>query len=161
MLFAALQYSEFLVQQGIPNVVYHKEVHKDDRDAALATMAAASNNSSSNSNVVMVSTDAASRGIDLPNITHVIQADFAMTAIEFLHRVGRTARAGKDGKVTSLYGRSERVLAEAIKQYVAEGQPIEECFSRNRSFSNKVKKYGKFVPRGQAGPGKGKQQQQL
>eukprot|EP00878_Enallax_costatus_P033221 GHUV01036621.1.p1 GENE.GHUV01036621.1~~GHUV01036621.1.p1 ORF type:complete len:123 (+),score=27.00 GHUV01036621.1:226-594(+) len=120
--------------------------------------AATSSSSGSTGNVVMVSTDAASRGIDLPNITHVIQADFAMTAIEFLHRVGRTARAGRDGKVTSFYSPSDRVLAEAIMQYVAEGRPIEECFSRNRSFSNKVKKYGKFVPRGQKGSSKAKRQ---
>ena len=36
----------------------------------------------------MVSTDAAARGIDIPNITHVIQADFAASAVDFLHRVG-------------------------------------------------------------------------
>jgi superfamily II DNA/RNA helicase len=80
-----------------------------------------------------------------------VQADFATTAIEFLHRVGRTARAGKAGKVTSLYSKADAVLAEALKQYVQEGKPIEECFSRNRSFSRKVKRYGKFVPRGQEG----------
>lgn len=37
---------------------------------------------------VMVSTDAAARGIDIPNVTHVIQADFAASAVDFLHRVG-------------------------------------------------------------------------
>lgn len=36
----------------------------------------------------MVSTDAAARGIDIPNVTHVIQADFAASAVDFLHRVG-------------------------------------------------------------------------
>ena len=36
---------------------------------------------------VMVSTDAAARGIDIPNVTHVIQADFAASAVDFLHRV--------------------------------------------------------------------------
>lgn len=35
----------------------------------------------------MVSTDAASRGIDIPNVTHVLQADFAASAVDFLHRV--------------------------------------------------------------------------
>ena len=35
----------------------------------------------------MVSTDAAARGIDIPNVTHVIQADFAASAVDFLHRV--------------------------------------------------------------------------
>jgi len=36
---------------------------------------------------VMVCTDAAARGIDIPNVTHVIQADFAASAVEFIHRV--------------------------------------------------------------------------
>ena len=35
----------------------------------------------------MVSTDAAARGIDIPNVTHVIQADFASSAVGFIHRV--------------------------------------------------------------------------
>ena len=35
----------------------------------------------------MVCTDAAARGIDIPNVTHVIQADFAASAVEFIHRV--------------------------------------------------------------------------
>ena len=37
---------------------------------------------------VMVSTDVAARGIDIPNVTHVVQADFAASAVDFLHRVG-------------------------------------------------------------------------
>lgn len=35
----------------------------------------------------MVCTDAAARGLDLPDVTHVVQADFALSAIDFLHRV--------------------------------------------------------------------------
>ncbi|KAF6254436.1 P-loop containing nucleoside triphosphate hydrolase protein [Scenedesmus sp. NREL 46B-D3] len=139
-----------LEEQGINNVLYHKNIPKDEREAALAAFADAAAGGAGG-NVVMVSTDAAARGIDLPDVTHVVQADFATTAIEFLHRVGRTARAGKAGKVTSLYSKADAVLAEALKQYVQDGKPIEECFSRNRSFSRKVKRYGKFVPRGQEG----------
>jgi ERCC4-related helicase len=37
--------------------------------------------------VVMVCTDAAARGIDIPDVTHVVQADFAASAVDFLHRV--------------------------------------------------------------------------
>ena len=48
---------------------------------------------------ILVCTDAASRGLDLPDITHVIQADFAPNAIDFIHRIGRTGRADQPGKV--------------------------------------------------------------
>lgn len=103
-------------------------------------------------NLIMVSTDAAARGIDFPSVTHVIQADFVANAVDFLHRVGRTARAGKSGKVTSIYTPADSVLAEVLQQYVEAGEPLEECFSRNRSFSRKLKRYGKFVARGKEGP---------
>ena len=46
---------------------------------------------------VLVSTDLASRGLDLPNVTAVIQVDFPGNSADFLHRAGRTARAGKSG----------------------------------------------------------------
>ncbi|KAM7473484.1 hypothetical protein LguiB_020727 [Lonicera macranthoides] len=43
---------------------------------------------------VFVCTNAAARGLDIPNVSHVIQAEFASSAVDFMHRVGRTARAG-------------------------------------------------------------------
>ena len=46
---------------------------------------------------VLVSTDLASRGLDLPDVTTVIQVDFPGNSADFLHRAGRTARAGKSG----------------------------------------------------------------
>ena len=46
---------------------------------------------------VLVSTDLASRGLDLPDVTAVIQVDFPVNSADFLHRAGRTARAGKSG----------------------------------------------------------------
>jgi superfamily II DNA/RNA helicase len=148
VVFVVLQVSDSLSSQGVDNYVYHKNRPVKEQAAALAAMA----HPAPDSNLVMVSTDAAARGIDLPQVTHVIQADFVDNAIEFLHRVGRTARAGRSGKVTSLYGATDAKLAEAVRQYVEAGEPVADCFSRNRSFSRKVKRYGKFVPRGQEGP---------
>lgn len=142
------QVSDILSSQGVSNFVYHKNRPVKEQAAALEAMA----HPAPDSNLVMVSTDAAARGIDLPQVTHVIQADFVDNAIEFLHRVGRTARAGRSGKVTSLYGAADAKLADAVRQYVEAGEPVADCFSRNRSFSRKVKRYGKFVPRGQQGP---------
>lgn len=46
---------------------------------------------------VLVSTDLASRGLDLPDVTAVIQVDFPVNSADFLHRAGRTARAGNSG----------------------------------------------------------------
>jgi hypothetical protein len=122
-----------LAREVIPHVVYHKGIPAADRAAALQTMvaaaaaaapapaagpdaapaaAAATPPGPAGGNAVMVSTDAAARGIDLPDITHVVQADFATAAVDFLHRIGRTARAGRAGKVTSLVAPEHATLAE-------------------------------------------------
>jgi superfamily II DNA/RNA helicase len=68
----------------------------DDNRQALAAMQGSQQG-------IMVCTDAAARGIDIQDITHVVQADFAPNTIDFIHRIGRTGRADKAGKVTSLY----------------------------------------------------------
>ena len=129
---------------GAPVLVYHSKVPAARRAAALARAAAGEG-------VVLVCTDGAARGLDLPHVTHVVQADFAPNAVDFLHRVGRTARAGRAGAVTSLYSPESEPLVYAIRDAVEAGQPVEGAFSRNRSFSKKFKKYGAYVPRGETG----------
>ncbi|KAL1828766.1 DEAD-box ATP-dependent RNA helicase 22 [Daucus carota subsp. sativus] len=89
---------------------------------------------------VFVCTDAAARGLDVQNVSHVIQAEFASSAVDFIHRVGRTARAGQPGLVTSLYTESNKDLVAAVRQAGKLGQPVEKAFSRKRSFRNKIKK---------------------
>ena len=56
--------------------------------------------------------------------------------------------ACRGGTVTSCYSAEREDLALAIKQAIAEGTPVEGTFSRNRSFSGKMKKHGRFIPRG-------------
>ncbi|GAB2280408.1 hypothetical protein Dimus_015041 [Dionaea muscipula] len=89
---------------------------------------------------VLVCTDAAARGLDIPNVSHVIQAEFATSAVDFLHRVGRTARAGQPGLVTSLYSESNHDLVAAVREAEKVGVSVETAFSRKRSFRNKLKK---------------------
>lgn len=55
---------------------------------------------------------------------HVFQADFATSAVDFLHRVGRTARAGQIGLVTSMYTESNRELVHAVRQAGELGKPV-------------------------------------
>ncbi len=51
---------------------------------------------------VLVASDVASRGLDIKNVSHVINYDIPKTSKEYIHRIGRTARAGSEGKVISL-----------------------------------------------------------
>lgn len=145
-VLSAHQVGQLLSDHGVPHVVFHKNIQAPNKDTLLQE---AFQQQEDPGNVVVVTTDAMARGVDLPAISHVIQADFASTATDFLHRIGRTARAASGGKVTSLYRPAQQVLAETLQQYIEQGRPVEDCFSRNRSFSKKLKKFGKFVPRGQ------------
>lgn len=125
-------------------VGYHRGVPMEERRKVMER-------ASKEKGIVLVCTDAAARGIDLPDVSHVVQADFASSAVDFLHRIGRTARAGKSGSVTSLYTPENAVLASALRDAVSKGEPIEGAFSRKRSFRKKLKKYGEYVPRGEKG----------
>ncbi|KAI4270492.1 MAG: hypothetical protein L6R35_006606, partial [Caloplaca aegaea] len=53
---------------------------------------------------IIISTDRASRGLDIPNLAHVINYDMPPSVNSYVHRVGRTARAGKAGTATTLVG---------------------------------------------------------
>ncbi len=74
---------------------------------------------------VLVATDVAGRGIDISGITHVINYDIPMEADDYVHRVGRTARAGRKGHaITFVTGRDLKRLDE-IRSYTGLPLPIE------------------------------------
>ncbi len=65
---------------------------------------------------VLVATDVASRGIDVDNITHVVNYDMPIDPETYVHRIGRTARAGASGIAFSFCGRDEMGLLRAIER---------------------------------------------
>ncbi|KAJ1646570.1 hypothetical protein LPJ64_001960 [Coemansia asiatica] len=73
---------------------------------------------------IMVCTDLASRGLDTTCVSHVVLFDFPTTAIDYLHRTGRTARAGTRGKVSALVGKKDRRLADQIRLAIRQGGVI-------------------------------------
>ncbi|XP_062194765.1 DEAD-box ATP-dependent RNA helicase 22-like [Phragmites australis] len=131
---AANSVSDILRRVGIPCILYHRESTLEERANNLQSFREKGG--------VLVCTDAAARGLDVPMVAHVIQAEFAACAVDFLHRVGRTARAGQSGIVTSLYTEANRDLVRAVRQAEELAQPVERAFSRKRSFRNKLKKQG-------------------
>nr|AVT28140.1 DEAD-box helicase [Ipomoea batatas] len=126
--------AKVLTGAGIECFCYHSNSSLEERTKNLISF--------QQKGGVFVCTDAAARGLDVPNVSHVIQAEFATSAVDFLHRVGRTARAGQPGLVTSLYNESNRDLVATVRLAEKRGQPVEKAFSRKRSFRNKLKKRG-------------------
>lgn len=67
---------------------------------------------------VLVATDIASRGIDVPGVSHVINYDIPSEPEAYVHRIGRTARAGKDGIAISFCDETEFKLLKAIEKTI-------------------------------------------
>jgi len=65
---------------------------------------------------ILIATDVASRGLDIKDVTHVVNFDFPHNIEEYVHRVGRTGRAGRSGESLTFMTRSDwRHAAELIK----------------------------------------------
>jgi len=69
---------------------------------------------------LLVATDVAARGLDVNGISHVINFDLPMAAEDYVHRIGRTGRAGASGVAISFVGRSDLPRLERIERFIAQ-----------------------------------------
>jgi superfamily II DNA/RNA helicase len=85
----------------------------------------------------LVSTDIAARGIDVTNISHVINYDIPKFSEDYVHRIGRTGRAGKTGVAISLALHNEKQYLQKIERYIgrklAQTQPQLHCQNRSNA----------------------------
>ena len=102
-----------LHQAGIHSCYLEGEMVQAKRNEAIKRM----NNNTVN---VLVATDVASRGIDIDDISHVINFDVPKTADVYIHRIGRTARAGKKGTAILLVEAHDNELLLKIERYIRE-----------------------------------------
>ncbi|OUR96935.1 DEAD/DEAH box helicase [Halobacteriovorax marinus] len=75
---------------------------------------------------VLVATDIASRGIDVDHVTHVINFDLPVDAESYVHRIGRTARAGREGVAISFCDDSELKLLRSIEKFIKIRVPVDK-----------------------------------
>lgn len=69
-------------------------------------------------NNILVVTDLCARGIDIPNIGTVINFDFPISLKVFIHRCGRTARAGKKGRCFSFFSPEEKPYVYELEKHI-------------------------------------------
>jgi len=74
---------------------------------------------------ILVATDVASRGIHVEGVTHVINYDLPQDAEDYVHRIGRTGRAGASGKAVSLADEEYVYSLEEIEKYIGQKIPVE------------------------------------
>lgn len=75
---------------------------------------------------VLVATDVAARGIDVPTISHVINYGLPMKAEDYVHRIGRTGRAGRQGLAITLGLRDDVSMIRRIQQFTTQTIPVQQ-----------------------------------
>ncbi|KAG7371455.1 DEAD/DEAH box helicase domain protein [Nitzschia inconspicua] len=121
-----------LMQRGIPAVPYHAKVSLQDRAKNLERFRQYQSTSQSLDNKeqendpsatvpIMVCTDLASRGLDVPGVTAVVQLQFSGNVVSHLHRMGRCGRAGqRTGRGIVFYEEREKDLVDVVREAEAQ-----------------------------------------
>ncbi|XP_077346432.1 putative ATP-dependent RNA helicase DDX43 [Lithobates pipiens] len=131
--------------QGIPVQSLHGNREQCDREQALDDFKKGAVR-------ILVATDLASRGLDVQDITHVLNFDFPRNIEEYVHRVGRTGRAGRSGESITLVTRKDwRVAGELISILERANQEVPEelleMAERYEQFKKKKESERDMVPR--------------
>ncbi|MBT8389814.1 MAG: DEAD/DEAH box helicase, partial [Altererythrobacter sp.] len=98
-----------LSQAGIPANAIHGNKSQPQRQRALDEFKRAKT-------PILVATDVAARGIDIPGVSHVINYELPNVPEQYVHRIGRTARAGKDGIAIAFCAEDERDYLKDIRK---------------------------------------------
>ncbi|KAH0641060.1 hypothetical protein KY290_038331 [Solanum tuberosum] len=105
--------AEALTQQGLLATALHGGRSQNEREAALRDFRHGPIN-------ILVATDVASRGLDVTGVAHVINLDLPKTMEDYVHRIGRTGRAGSTGRATSFYTDRDMYLVAQIRRAIAD-----------------------------------------
>ncbi|KAH6812562.1 RNA helicase family protein [Perilla frutescens var. frutescens] len=80
---------------------------------------------------ILVATDVAARGLDIPHVAHVINFDLPNDIDDYVHRIGRTGRAGKTGLATAFFNEKNSSLAKGLADLMKEAnQEVPEWLTR-------------------------------
>jgi len=110
--------SDRLNVAGLNAAALHGDMHQGARNRTLAAMRRGQVR-------ILVATDVAARGIDVPTITHVFNYDLPKAAEDYVHRIGRTGRAGRSGLAISLVHHAEQFNVRKIERFTKQMIPVE------------------------------------
>jgi len=133
----AVQYA--FAESRIQSLGYHGDLNSVIRTDNLKKFRTTAKNDSKkidnfDNNNILVCTDIAARGLDIPQVDNVVMFDFPLNAMDYLHRSGRTARGTGKGRVTALVAKRDKVLATGIEQAVLRGETLDGISSRKSDY---------------------------
>ena len=148
--------TEKLIKSGISAAAIHGNKSQGARTKALR-------NFKDNSIKILVATDIAARGLDIPLLPHVINYELPNVPEDYVHRIGRTGRAGAAGEAISLVcseeteyqNEIEKLLKEKLKSTIVEGFEPTDTAPPKRAASQSKGSFGKKKKPGSSGSSQG------
>jgi len=134
----------FLAQNNFQATSIHGDRTQREREYALETFR-------SGRTPVMVATAVAARGLDIPNVTHVVNYDLPSDIDDYVHRIGRTGRAGNTGAATAFFNRGNRNIVRELIELLREAKQDVPAWLESVSHES-----GGFGGRGGGGRGRGR-----
>ncbi|KAK7268206.1 hypothetical protein RIF29_20899 [Crotalaria pallida] len=102
-----------LCVNGFPATSIHGDRTQQERELALRSF-------KSGNTPILVATDVAARGLDIPRVAHVVNFDLPNDIDDYVHRIGRTGRAGKMGLATAFFNESNLSMAKPLADLMQE-----------------------------------------
>ncbi|KAI8570820.1 hypothetical protein RHMOL_Rhmol01G0066800 [Rhododendron molle] len=105
----------WLCMNGFPAAAIHGDKVQMERERALKSF-------KTGVTPVLVATDVAARGLDIPHVAHVVNFDLPKDIDDYVHRIGRTGRAGKSGLATAFFSDKNLPLAKSLVELMVEAK---------------------------------------
>lgn len=116
--------SDFLINQQFPATSIHGDRTQRERERALEMFR-------NGHCPILVATAVAARGLDIPNVTHVVNYDLPTDIDDYVHRIGRTGRAGNTGMSTAFFNRGNRGIVRDLVELLKEAHQEVPSFLEN------------------------------
>jgi len=116
--------SDFLINQNFPATSIHGDRTQRERERALEMFR-------NGRCPILVATAVAARGLDIPNVTHVVNYDLPTDIDDYVHRIGRTGRAGNTGISTAFFNRGNRGVVRDLIELLKEANQEVPAFLEN------------------------------
>lgn len=131
-----------LKQMGLSCESIHGDRTQQERERALRRF-------KDGQSTVLIATDVASRGLNIPNVTHVVNFDMPENIDSYIHRIGRTGRAGNEGLATSFYNQSNNmVISDLIEVLEETNQVIPDWMKQEKALYERQKNLKKKSSKG-------------